>query len=168
MRKRAGERRGCAVTRTRQRRPPRSPPTPDRQAVIDAVLRARRSGLKLRWAAAVAGVHVATVCRWQARDPELRAALAKAAREARASRLAQERPQVPWRRDCPECKAKVVVRTAAKGARFWRCGRWPLCGWASWRPRAPRNCKRCKAPCYWSHSRKSTSCGACGLRTQRH
>jgi hypothetical protein len=51
--------------------------------------------------------------------------------------------------------------------RFWRCGRWPLCSWASWRPRAPRNCKRCGAPCYWSHSRKSIGCSACKMRITR-
>jgi PAS domain S-box-containing protein len=49
-----------------------------------------------------------------------------------------------------------------------RCGRrWPLCPWASWRPRAPRNCPACGGACFWSHSRKSISCGTCGKRTRR-
>lgn len=122
----------------------------------------------MRLAAAVAGVQVATVCRWQARDPELRQALADAAREARLRRAPREpRPHVRWRRDCPLCKARVVVRTAPGKLRFWRCGRWPLCSWASGRPRAPRNCKRCGAPCYWSHSPKSIACSACGMRIMR-
>jgi len=37
-------------------------------AAVEALLKARRAGTTLRRAAAVAGVHVATVCRWQARD----------------------------------------------------------------------------------------------------
>ena len=138
------------------------------RATVEGLLRARRAGLTLRLAAAAAGVHVATVCRWQARDPELRQALAEAAREARRRRPAKgPRPLVRWRRNCPQCKARVVVRTAPGKVRFWRCGRWPLCRWASWRPRAPRNCKRCGAPCYWSHSRKSIACSACGVRILR-
>jgi len=135
---------------------------------VEAVLRARRAGLTLRQAAAVGGVHVATLCRWQARDPALRQALADAVAEARRGcPLKGPRPQVRWRRDCPLCKARVVVCSAPGKARFWRCGRWPLCSWASWRPRAPRNCKRCGAPCFWSHSRKSIGCSACGVRTRR-
>jgi hypothetical protein len=138
------------------------------RTTVEELLRMRRAGLTLRQAADVAGVHVATVCRWQARDPELRQALADAAREARVRRPPQgPRPHVRWRQDCPLCKARVVVRTAPGKVRFWRCGRWPLCGWASWRPRAPRNCKRCGAPCYWSHSRKSIGCSACGVRISR-
>jgi hypothetical protein len=141
----------------------------DKDKAVRELLWARRSGCTVRLAASIAGVHVATVCRWQARDPALRQALADAAKEARERREAgRARKQVRWRRDCPLCKARVVVRTGGgANVRFWRCGRWPLCGWASWRPRAPRNCKRCGAPCFWSHSRKSTACGACGLRTRR-
>jgi hypothetical protein len=139
-------------------------PTPE---VLDRLVRARKAGLTLRECAAEVGIHVATLCRWQARDPELRQALADAAREARLQRDPREpRPQVRWRRACPVCRAKVVVRTARGGRRFWRCGRWPLCEWASWRPRAPRDCKRCGAPCYWSHSRMSIACGDCGRRTK--
>ena len=134
------------------------------QTIVDTLLRMRRAGLTLRQAAAVAEVHVATVCRWQAHDPELRQALAEAAREARLRRTRnKDRPRVRWRRDCPLCRARVVVRSASSTVRFWRCGRWPLCSWASWRPRAPRNCKRCGAACFWSHSRKSIGCSACGL-----
>jgi hypothetical protein len=133
---------------------------------VAALLGARRTGATLRQAAADAGVHVATVCRWQNRDPALRQALRQAAREARDLLAPDEpRPQVRWRRDCPLCKAKVVVRSANGKARFWRCGRWPVCPWASWRPRASRNCKRCGGPRYWSHSRKSIACPACGVRT---
>jgi hypothetical protein len=129
---------------------------------VQTLLRARLHGATLRLAAALAGVHVSTVCRWQARNPELRQALAEAARRPPPD----PRPRVRWRKDCPLCRARVVVRTARGGARFWRCGRWPLCSWASWRQRAPRNCSRCGAPRYWSHSRKSISCSACGMRTR--
>jgi hypothetical protein len=129
------------------------------------LLQARADGLTLLDAAAAAGVHVATVCRWQNRDPSLRAKLRQAAREGRELLASDEpRPQVRWRRDCPLCQAKVIVRSARGKARFWRCGRWPVCRWASWRPRASRNCKRCGGPRYWSHSRKSIACGGCGVR----
>ena len=142
---------------------------PAHQATIEMILQARQEGATLREAAAEAGVHVATVCRWQKRDPGLKEDLRQAAEHAR---LAQQdeyepRPSVRWHRDCPLCKARAVVRTARGGLRFWRCGRWPACPWASWRPRAPRNCRRCGGVCYWSYSRKSTSCAPCGLRTPR-
>ena len=140
-----------------------------RDDVIDKLLGWLRRGVRLRIAARVAGVHISTVCRWQARDPELRGRIAAARREGR-ERLRprpERRPRVRWRRDCPLCRAKVVVQTA-RGRRFWRCGRWPLCAWASWRPRAPRNCRRCGSPCYWSHSRRSIGCSGCGVRTRRH
>jgi hypothetical protein len=127
------------------------------------LLRGRQAGLTLRQAAEVAGVHVATVCRWQARDPQLRHTL----RKARPVKPLQERPPVPWHRDCPRCRARVVVRKTTGGVPFWRCGCWPYCRWSSWRPRAPRNCKRCGAPCFWSHSRKSIGCSACGVRIKR-
>lgn len=135
---------------------------------IEVLLKARRAGATLRQAAAAAGIHVATVCRWQARDQELRQSLAEAAGESRRRRIRRgPRPHVPWRKDCPLCQARVVVRTAPGKLPFWRCGRWPLCSWASWRPRAPRNCKKCGATCYWSHSRKSIGCSGCGLRIKR-
>jgi hypothetical protein len=138
-------------------------------AIIEDLLRARRLGLTLRQAAALAGVRVATVCRWLAHDPELRQALAEAAQEARLHRIRKEpRPHVAWRRDCPLCKARVVVRTTRGKLRFWRCGCWPYCPWVSWRPRAPRNCTRCGRPWYWSHSRKSIGCSFCGLRIRTH
>jgi hypothetical protein len=139
-----------------------------REGVIDNLLGWLRQGLKLRSAASIAGIHVSTVCRWQARDPALRARIKEARREGRerVHPRPERRPSVPWRRDCPACRAKVVVRTA-RGRRFWRCGRWPLCPWASWRPRAPRDCRNCGAPRYWSHSRQSVSCSGCGVRTRR-
>jgi hypothetical protein len=141
----------------------------ERRAALETVLRFRRLGLTLRQAAGFAEVHVATVCRWQKADPAFRQALAEAAAEARARSgdLPSERERVPWHRDCPLCRARVVVRTARGGGRFWRCGCWPHCGWASWRPRAPRNCRRCGGPLYWAHSRKSVSCSGCGVRTRR-
>jgi hypothetical protein len=136
---------------------------------LQAVLSACTAGAMLRQAAESAGVHVATVCRWQARDPRLRQALAGARAPGRErSRDAKpDRPRVRWRRDCPACRARVVVRTARGGRWFWRCGRWPLCPWASWRPRAPRDCPRCGSYRVWSHSRQSVVCDGCGLRTNR-
>ncbi|WP_143393157.1 hypothetical protein [Fimbriiglobus ruber] len=68
------------------------------------------------------------------------------------------RPQIRRRKDCPTGRAKVVVRKTPAGVAFWRCGRWPLCPWASWRPRHPRNSKTCGGPRFWSHSRKSATC----------
>src|SRR5437660_4890368 len=83
-------------------------------AAVSALLDARRSGATLREAADDAGVHVATVCRWQNRDPAFRQALREADREGRELLAAsvEPRPSVRWRRDCPLCKAKVVVRSA--------------------------------------------------------
>jgi hypothetical protein len=134
---------------------------------VEALLAARRNGATLREAAAAGGVHVATLCRWKKRDPAFRDAMERAAFIA-WMRLAppwRPRPRVRWRRDCPLCRARVVVRATRGGVRFWRCGRWPLCQWASWRPRAPRDCKRCGGARYWSQSRKSIGCGSCGTRT---
>ena len=115
-----------------------------RRSAVQTLLQARAAGFTLRQAAQRAGVHVATACRWQNRDPALRAALEEARQSAREAELllfaGEGRPAVRWRRDCPHCRARVVVRTA-RGVRFWRCGRWPRCGWASWRPRAPRDCR---------------------------
>jgi hypothetical protein len=138
------------------------------KASLATILWWRRTGASLRNAAEAGGVHVATLCRWQQKVPELRAALAEAAGEGRKRHLRVEylRPSVRWRKDCPLCRARVVVRK--KGSvPFWRCGRYPLCQWASWRPRAPRDCPRCRCPRYWSHSRMSVVCEGCGLRTKR-
>ena len=146
-----------------QRRKPRGK-VPS-EAAVSALLDARRNGDSLREAAEAAGVHVATVCRWQNRDPALREALSQALNES-YEEFEESRPSVRWRRDCPLCQAKVVVCSARGKARFWRCGRWPECPWASWRPRASRNCRRCGAPRYWSHSRLSIVCSGCGVRTE--
>jgi hypothetical protein len=133
----------------------------------DRLVSAREAGLTLRDCASAIGIHVATLCRWQAHDRAFRERMIQADFSACQRRLSFKlgpRPKVRWRRDCPICKARVVVRTTSGMVRFWRCGRWPLCEWASWRPRAPRNCKHCGAPCYWSQSRKSIGCSACGVR----
>jgi hypothetical protein len=138
------------------------------KAILTTILRWRRTGASLRNAAEAGGIHVATLCRWQHKAPELRDALAEAAHEGRKRHTPVEfvRPSVRWRKDCPLCRARVVVRK--KGSvPFWRCGRYPLCPWSSWRPRAPRDCPRCRSPRYWSHSRKSVGCEGCGLRTKR-
>ncbi len=136
----------------------------DRVETKRRIVAGRRVGMTLVAACAAAGVHAATACRWQCTDPAFAQALRAAAWEYRIGRyLANPLPAraVPWRRDCPECRARVVIRTALGRIPFWRCGRWPLCAWASWRPRHPRNCRRCGGPRFWSHSRKSVACDRC-------
>src|SRR6516162_221994 len=98
----------------------------DQAQIVKELLTWLRRGFILRVAASLAGIHVATVCRWQRQEAGLRRRLKEARREGREHLhpRPERRPLVPWRRDCPECRAKVVVRTAA-GQRFWRCGRWP-------------------------------------------
>ncbi len=140
--------------------------------VLERLVRFREAGYTLRRCAEAVGVHIATVCRWQAGDTDFRERMREAERMARRIHYAmfppsEPRPKVRWRRDCPLCSARVAVRTAPGKLRFWRCGRWPLCPWASWRPRAPRDCDRCGAPCFWSHSRKSIGCSGCGRRVMR-
>jgi hypothetical protein len=98
---------------------------PRKGPAVLTLIQLRRRGIPLRTAATVAGVHVATVCRWQKRDPSFRAALQKATTEGRHRSVppVESRPHVRWRRDCPLCRAKVVVRSVRGKARFWRCGR---------------------------------------------
>jgi hypothetical protein len=146
-----------------------------RETACAALLAARRAGVTLRAAAAAAGVHVATVCRWQARDPALRDALRAAARvgwRVRHPDTPRRRP-VPTHPLCPKCGACAVVRSAPRWrrrwrccgrVRFWGCERWPRCDWASWRPRFPEDCPQCAGPLYWSDSRRSVGCDRCGLR----
>jgi AcrR family transcriptional regulator len=149
-------------------------PWRDREAAVEAALVAREDGATLRQAAKAAGVHVATLCRWVGRDDLLALAFRDAADFARRRKYAgrsHRRPSVPWRRDCPRCGAWVEVRGAwGGGLRFWRCSRWPFCPFASWRPRAPGDCPRCGGPWFWSHSRRSMGCAACGhrVRISRH
>jgi hypothetical protein len=135
---------------------------------VESICDARREGATLREAAKAGGIHVATLCRWCSRHPAIREALEEAHQEAQAGKQPKKayRPSVRTRMDCPLCRARVVVRKHGS-VPFWRCGRWPLCSWASWRPRYPRNCSRCGGPRFWSRSRKSVVCPACGLRTKR-
>jgi hypothetical protein len=139
----------------------------DRGKLKPVLVAARRAGLTLKQAAARVGVHTATVCRWQAADPDFLRAMRDAEREYRAALLAAQpacRPAVRWRNECPLCRAKLVVRTANRRVAFWRCRRWPHCRWASWRPRYPRNCPTCQGTRFWSHSRKSVVCDHCRVR----
>lgn len=142
-------------------------PWRDRPRAVVALLAARRGGATLAEAATVAGVHIATACRWANRSPALRTALDDARRFAKTlkhRRRPRRRPNVPTRRQCPDCGGAVQVRTADGRLKFWRCARWPRCPWASWRPRAPWDCPACGGSCLWSHSRKSVSCSRCGGR----
>jgi hypothetical protein len=145
-------------------------PWGDREAAVERLLDAREAGATLKQAAAAAGVHVATVCRWQARDRRVREALAYVGEFARwqrfLARQSARRPRVRCHPDCPACGAAVAVRRAFCWLRFWRCSRWPFCRWASWRPRHPQDCPDCDSPRYWSHSRLSIAC-PCGRRRVR-
>lgn len=147
---------------TKLGRPTKRKPVETIMALGDA----REAGKTLREAAAAAGVHVSTVCRWMARDPNLRRLLQGAARRAdllRVSQLPQRRPSVDWDHACPRCGSKVVVRTADGFLHFWRCERWPRCRFASWRPPAPGRCPTCHGgPLFWTHSRLHTRCDSCG------
>ena len=139
----------------------------DRDILKPKLIAARRAGRTLARAAAAVGVHVATVCRWQAADPTFAEAMRVAERDHRRAAFAARpiaRPRVRWRADCPACGGRVRVRTTANRLRFWRCGRWPICRWASWRPRYPTDCPACSGPRFWSHARMSAGCEACGLR----
>jgi len=141
-----------------------------RKRILDVLIRKRRFGATIRQAAAAAGVSVASVFRWQARFPRFAEALAVASKQGlffrtQSPRKREPRPTVRWHARCPLCRAKAVVKTGA-GRRFWRCGCFPHCRWASWRPRHPRNCSRCGGVRYWSHTRKTIVCTRCGLRTR--
>jgi hypothetical protein len=121
-------------------------------------------GATFRQAAAAVGVHPSTLARWQRLDPLLQRLVRCLGDSARAWRRLRrpQRPAVPWHRGCPACGGAAEVRTALFGARFWRCSRWPACGWASWRPRHPEDCPACGGPRYWSPSRKRIDCPGCG------
>ncbi|HEY8504241.1 MAG TPA: hypothetical protein VIL46_06630, partial [Gemmataceae bacterium] len=55
----------------------------DRSKVLPVVAAALREGATLRDAARRAGVHVASLCRWQRADPEIRDLLRKARQSGR-------------------------------------------------------------------------------------
>lgn len=96
-----------------------------RAVVVGRIVNARRNGATLRAAAAAGGIHVATLCRWAAREPVLADLLEDARRHFRRWHLVAgkaEHRRVRWRADCPRCKARVVVRCARGRACFWRCG----------------------------------------------
>jgi hypothetical protein len=125
------------------------------------------SGLSIEEAAKTVGIHPATVYRWQNRYADFRGAMVAAGRTRFGVLHPPEsyrRPRVPWRKDCPVCGAAVEVRTTWGFLKFWTCERWPLCCFSSWRPPALMDCPRCGDVLFWSHSRKSVGCDACGHR----
>jgi len=152
---------------------------PDREAVLRAI-DARKGGATLREAAGAAGVHVATLCRWQLRFPGIREALLTAVETGALIRVQEwlatwrptlpvrkrRRPRVRWHHECPWCGNGVVVKSVVLWVpvAFWRCERWPRCEWASWLPRHPEDCPLCGGPRFWSHSRRSVSCSRCRAR----
>jgi len=88
-------------------------------SVLDALVRLPENGHTLRDCASGVGVHVATVCRWQARDPDFYRRMREAENVARRIHYARfpqgsPRPLERWRRDCPLCQARVAVRTAPR------------------------------------------------------
>ncbi|HYH66557.1 MAG TPA: hypothetical protein VD866_17820, partial [Urbifossiella sp.] len=137
----------------------------DGVAARAAVVAGRRAGQTLAAAAAGAGLHVATACRWQRADAAFAAALRSAEAAAAVDRYAAEapeaspacdpfggvrrRPRVEVHRDCPACGRPTEVRKMRFGVPFWRCSSWPRCDWASWRPRSPWACRRCGGPTLW-------------------
>jgi hypothetical protein len=144
-------------------------PWRDCNAVVERLLDAREAGATLRQAAAAAGCHVSTACRWAERSPELQTALdvaAKTARHRRFAALSPHKPRgpddVPWHPLCPRCGAAAEVRRSTSGRLFWWGCR--ACPWASWRPRHPRDCPACGGPHYWAHSRRSVGCPRCRTR----
>lgn len=158
------------VSRSKLPRKPGRPtvdPLRDRRRQVLTLLEARGKGATLREAAKLAGVHVATVCRWQARNADFRRMLKNAERFAAQAKIFDQprcRPRIRYRRDCPKCGRYVEVRSLSYGVRFWRCsGR--LCGWQSWRPRYPTDCP-CGGYRLFSNSRKSVVCAVCGKRAR--
>jgi hypothetical protein len=135
-----------------------------RGEALAAVLARRRQGATLKEACRAAGIHIATLMRWQARHGRVRGLLEQARLEGWRLKHppgSWRRPRVPTHPDCPRCGGEVGYRTACYCFRFVACRD---CGWASWRPRAPWDCPHCGGAMLWSHSRKSTACLACGLR----
>jgi len=137
----------------------------NQRSAIRTILEARRCGKTLRQAAAAAGVPLATVCRWGAKDAKFLKKLRDA--EAAEQRLLMEsrgpKPSIPWHSDCPVCAA-TVVKSTYWGSRFCSCSRWPRSRWASWRRRLPIDFPDCGGVRYWSDCRKSISCSKCRKR----
>jgi Topoisomerase DNA binding C4 zinc finger len=146
--------------------PPPSPKKVKRMNVVGTAVEALRQGATLREAAKAAGVHVASLCRWQNEDQEIQRLLRdgkESALWARQIQREQVRSQLPKHGLCPVCNAPSVVRTAKFGRRFWGCSKWPDCNWASWKPRYPIDCSTCGSPRYWSHGYRMIRCPKCGL-----
>jgi hypothetical protein len=140
-------------------------PCRDRPTSIVKLLDARAAGGTLRQSAAAAAVHPATLCRWLLLSPVLAAAMRLAGVSAR-DRRRRARPYRPWvscHPSCPECGAKVQVRSCGGSwsVRFWRC---TGCPWKSWRPRHPRDCSACGGSREWSRSRRTVLCATCRKR----
>jgi hypothetical protein len=139
-----------------------------RQGVLRPILVALAAGRTLRQAAAAGGVHVATLCRWQARSPAVAGALALARQQALRPRrppadpqlLYQQRPNVPWHPRCPHCGWGVEI-WRERGWYWWEC---TGCSWRSWRPRHPVDCPQCCSWRLWSWDRRSVVCAGCGVR----
>lgn len=158
--------------RSRRKRPG-GRPTRYSLAIRNKVLSAIEHGATFDSAAREAEISPATLYRWTNRYPSFEAAVREAGFRRDRLRayllgLWRDRPRVPWSKTCPECGDDLEVRTAGgmAGFRFWRCSRWPRCGFARWRPPTPWKCPLCGEVTFWSHSRKTYACETywCGYR----
>ncbi len=134
------------------------PVDPVRYRRCKPAIAARQQGKTMRQAAAAVGVNVSTLIRWANLCPMLKQALKKPKRKPPPTPLS-----VPRRDECPECKGKLAIRAVDWAVRFWTCVK---CDFKSWRPRAVQDCPQCGQATFWSHSRKTISCGSCGRRWQ--
>ncbi|MCS7301487.1 MAG: helix-turn-helix domain-containing protein [Fimbriimonadales bacterium] len=124
-------------------------------------------GYTFKEAARAVGVHLSTVWRWFQRLPE-----------AEQERILPEplptpprpKPRVPIRMDCPYCGGQLEWRTGWSRDystvllqrymgyprfRFIACVR---CGFTSWRPLAPGQCRWCGRYLVWTRSRRYKVC----------
>jgi hypothetical protein len=148
-------------------------PLRDRAETLEAIADSLVAGKSLRESCAIAGVHVATACRWKAPSPTVKDLLDDARRDGWEAThpyrpSCRRQPRVRWHPHCPRCGAGVAVRHAfgVPGFPFWRCATWPHCPWACWRPLHPDDCPACGSARYWSYSRKSVGCLRCKLRVR--
>jgi hypothetical protein len=137
----------------------------DREAIEQRIVARVLAGDTLKAAARACGVSYSTLHRWRQGDGKLKHldAVAWSARYEREEQYRRAVPRpLPVRPVCPDCgRGTVCWRRALRFLTFWYCA--ARCGWASWRPPHPAPCA-CGAVRYWSLSRKSIGCPACGRR----
>jgi hypothetical protein len=136
-----------------------------RESIEQRIVARVLDGETLKVAARACGVSYSTLHRWRQEGGHLKylADVAWSARQEREEQYRRAVPRpLPIRSDCPGCgRGAVRGRRALGFLTFWYCS--ARCGWASWRPPHPAPCA-CGAVRYWSLSRKSIGCPACGRR----